>query len=308
MANNLTAGKQNRQDEFYTKLSDIEQEMNHYTSFFKNKVIYCNCDNYNHSNFFNFFYNNFKKLELKKLIVSCYQEDKQGFFLEYSKEDNSPSMGDFKGNGDFRNKESLDLLMEADIVITNPPFSLFRDFINLMFLKDKKFIILGSQNNLDYKGFFDLFKEKKLFFGYYIGNMEFAVPSSYEEKATGFRIDKNNQKWRSLGNICWFTNLEINKKIPKVELTKTYYGNEIDYPKYDNFNAINTNRIKDIPKDYEGLIGAPITLLPRLNFDQFELLGIDRFIKGNKMPKRRFSIRGKIKYARIVIKNKLIIK
>ena len=318
--NNLHSAKTNKEDEFYTQISDIEKELKHYKNHFKDKVVFCNCDDPRISNFFHYFSYNFEKLGLKKLITTCYknqdrdlfsQNDKeQAIYLEYEGDkngDNVPNPEEIginflKGNGDFRSKECVELLKQADIVVTNPPFSLFREYIAQLFDADKKFLIVGSQNNVTYKEIFAYFKENKVWLGNNSGNMEFKVPDYYEPRQTRYWEDENGQKWRSLGNICWFTNLDISKRHENLILYKNYSPEE--YPKYDNYNAINVNKVAEIPLDYAGIMGVPITFLDKYNPEQFEIIGIDRYVEDNPNYGRRFSINGSEIYARILIKNK----
>ena len=320
---NFHSAKDNKQDEFYTQLSDIERELKYYKHHFKDKVVYCNCDDPRVSNFFHFFSYNFEKLGLKKLIATCYKSQEvdlfsqnnteQAIYLEYSGDKNGNFVPDpneigikpLKGDGDFRSKESIDLLTQADIVVTNPPFSLFREYIAQLIEHDKKFVIVGSQNAVTYKEVFQYFKDNKIWVGYKSGDMEFKVPEHYEERETRFRQDETGQKWRSLGNICWFTNLDISKRHEDLILYKTY--NPEDYPTYDNYEAINVNKVAEIPMDYKGAMGIPITFLDKYNPAQFEILGIDRPLVEEITGKvSRFRINGKEIYARIVIKNKRI--
>ena len=318
--NNLHSAKTNKEDEFYTQISDIEKELKHYKNHFKDKVVFCNCDDPRISNFFHYFSYNFEKLGLKKLITTCYknqdrdlfsQNDKeQAIYLEYEGDkngDNVPNPEEIginflKGNGDFRSKECVELLKQADIVVTNPPFSLFREYIAQLFDADKKFLIVGSQNNVTYKEIFAYFKENKVWLGNNSGNMEFKVPDYYEPRQTRYWEDENGQKWRSLGNICLFTNLDISKRHENLILYKNYSPEE--YPKYDNYNAINVNKVAEIPLDYAGIMGVPITFLDKYNPEQFEIIGIDRYVEDNPNYGRRFSINGSEIYARILIKNK----
>ena len=318
---NFHSAKDNKQDEFYTQLSDIEKELKYYKQHFKDKVVYCNCDDPRVSNFFHFFSYNFEKLGLKKLIATCYKsqevdlfsqnDNEQAIYLEYNGDKNGNFVPDpneigikpLKGDGDFRSKESINLLTQADIVVTNPPFSLFREYVAQLMEYDKKFVIVGSQNAVTYKEVFQYFKDNKIWVGYKSGDMEFKVPDHYEERETRFRQDETGQKWRSLGNICWFTNLDISKRHEDLILYKTY--NPEEYPTYDNYNAINVNKVAEIPMDYKGAMGVPITFLDKYNPDQFEILGIDRPLVEEITGKvSRFKINGKEIYARIVIKNK----
>lgn len=320
---NFHNAKANKEDEFYTQLADIERELKHYKKHLKDKVIYCNCDDPRVSNFFHYFSYNFEKLGLKKLIATCYKnqdinlfsqgKSEKAIYLEYNGDKNGNHMPDLeeievnylKSNGDFRSEESIELLKEADIVVTNPPFSLFREYISQLINYDKKFIIVGSFNAITYKEIFNYFKANKIWLGYKNGDMEFKVPDYYEERKTRYRQDENGQKWRSFGNICWYTNLDISKRHEDLILYKTY--NPKEYKKYDNYDAININKVSDIPMDYEKKMGVPITFLNKYNPEQFEILGIDRPLVEEITGKvSRFIIEGKEIYARIVIRNKKI--
>jgi len=279
-----------KQDEFYTQLTDIEKELKHYKKHFKGKVVYCNCDDPRVSGFFHYFSYNFEKLGLKKLITTCYKNSSRDLFSENDAEEavmlvyEGDKDGNYvpgvdeigvvklKGDGDFRSDESIELLKQADVVVTNPPFSLFREYINQLIAYDKKFLIVGNQNAITYVDVFPHIKENRIWLGYNNGDMAFKVPSHYESRATRFWIDESGQKWRSLGNACWFTNLDISKRHEDLVLYKNYKADE--YPKYDNYEAIEVSKTKDIPCDYFGAMGVPITFLDKYNPDQFEILGI----------------------------------
>ncbi len=315
----LTKAKTNKNDEFYTQLSDIESELQHYKSHFKNKIVYCNCDDPRISNFFNYFALNFKELGLEKIITACYrkqernlfntEEVEKGFFLEYTGldgEDNKPNSIDivpFKGDGDFRSIESIELLKKSDIVVTNPPFSLFREYVAQLVKYDKKFLIIGNINAITYKEIFKLIKENKAWLGINLGRgiSGFIVPEHYELYGTEARIDSSGNRIISPNNCLWLTNLDNLKRHEDIALTKRYFGNEIEYPKYDNYDGININKTKDIPLDYKGFMGVPITFLHKFNPDQFEII---KFRKGN--DEKDLSINGKCPYFRILIKNKRI--
>ena len=320
---NLTQAKKNKKDEFYTQLSDIERELKHYKKHFKGKVVYCNCDDPRVSNFFHYFSYNFERLGLKKLITTCYKnrdmdvfsknDSEEAIYLEYKGDKNGNNVPDIeeigikalKGDGDFRSEESIELLKQADIVVTNPPFSLFREYVAQLIENDKQFIIIGNQNAITYKEVFNYFRENKIWIGYKNGDMEFKVPAHYEARETRYRQDETGQKWRSMGNICWYTNLDIAKRHEDLILYKKYSSNE--YPTYDNYDAINIDKVKDIPVDYKGTMGVPITFLAKHNPKQFELVGIDRPLVEEITGKvSRFKIAGKEKFARIVIRNKKI--
>ena len=264
---NLHKAKTAKNDEFYTQLSDIEKEMVHYKDHFKGKTIYCNCDDARESNFFKFFSLNFEKLGLKKLITTGYKADGQGVALIYEGDKNGNRLPDteeitirpLQGNGDFRSEECIEFLKEADIVVTNPPFSLFREYIAQLMEYGKKFIIIGSQNAITYKEVFPFIKEDKLWLGVSPRSMEFILP--------------NGEK--GVVNACWFTNLEHNKRHRPLDLYK-HYSNE--YKHYDNYDAIEVSKVCDIPMDYDGVMGVPITFLDKYCPDQFEIV---KFRKGN---------------------------
>ncbi len=286
---NLDAAKRAKEDEFYTQLSDIERELKHYRKHFKGKVVYLNCDDPRISNFFHYFSYNFEKLGLKKLIATCYKNQESNLFsqndsehaiyLEYEGDKNGSGVPDpeeigikpLKGDGDFRSPESIELLKQADIVVTNPPFSLFREYMAQLMTYDKQFLIVGNQNAITYKEIFRLIQENKVWLGYNNGDMKFMVPDYYTPRATRFWVDEDGQKWRSLGNACWFTNLDIKKRHEDLILYKTYEPSE--YLTYVNYDAIDVSHYKDIPVDYDGIMGVPVTLLDQFNPDQFELVG-----------------------------------
>ena len=310
---NLHQAKNNKKDEFYTQLSDIERELKYYKKHFKDKVVYCNCDDPRVSNFFHYFSYNFEKLGLKKLIATCYKNQERDLFskndsesaiyLEYTGDKNGNFVPDpeeigikhLKGDGDFRSKESIDLLKQADIVVTNPPFSLFREYVAQLIEHDKKFVIVGHQNAITYKEIFKLIKENKIWLGYgFKGGAGHFINEHYEDYATA--TDRKEGMIRVSG-VHWFTNLEINKRHEDLILYKTY--NEEEYPKYDNYNAIEVSKTKEIPMDYAGVMGVPITFLDKYNPEQFEIV---KFRKGD--DDKDLSINGKCPYFRILIKNK----
>jgi hypothetical protein len=285
----LRKARDAKQDEFYTQLADIERELKHYKKHFKGKVIYCNCDDPRVSNFFHYFSYNFKKLGLEKLITTCYKnqsrdlfsrnDSEQAIYLEYNGDNHETGVPEperigirhLKGDGDFRSAESIGLLKEADIVVTNPPFSLFREYVAQLIKYDKKFIIVGNQNAVSYKEIFNLIIQNKFWLGNQTGDMSFKVPDYYEPRDTRYWEDANGQKWRSLGNGCWFTNLDIAKRHEKLILYKKYSPEE--YPTYANYNAIEVGKTSDIPIDYDGAMGVPLTFLDKHNLDQFEIIG-----------------------------------
>ncbi|MBA4307019.1 MAG: modification methylase [Sphingopyxis sp.] len=286
----LVGAKIAKEDEFYTELSDIERELKHYRKHFEGKVVYCNCDDPRISNFFHFFSYSFERLGLKRLIATCYKnqavdlfskhDSEQAVCLEYNGDKNHNMVPDpaeigmkpLKGDGDFRSPESVALLQQADIVVTNPPFSLFREYVAQLINMDKKFVIVGNQNAISYKDIFQLIKDNKLWVGANSGDMRFRVPDSYAPRETRYWVDETGQKWRSLGNACWFTNLDLARRHEKLILYKKY--NPVDYPTYDNYDAIEVSKVADIPMDYDGVMGVPLTFLDKHNPDQFEILGL----------------------------------
>lgn len=286
----LVGAKLAKEDEFYTQLSDIERELKHYKKHFKGKTVYLNCDDPRVSNFFHYFSYNFEKLGLQKLIATCYKnqemdlfsqnESEEAIYLVYEGDKNGNMIPDsdeigikpLKGDGDFRSAESIELLKEADIVVTNPPFSLFREYVAQLMEYDKKFLIVGNQNAISYKEIFALIKANKVWLGVNNGDMSFKVPDYYEPRATRFWVDENGQKWRSLGNAAWFTNLDFAKRHEDLILYKTF-DPEL-YPSYDNYDAIEVSKVADIPMDFDGVMGVPLTFLDRYNPDQFEILGL----------------------------------
>lgn len=301
--------KRNKADEFYTQLNDIELELKHYKDQLKDKVIFCNCDDPYESNFFKYFAMNFNHLGLKKLIATCYDDSPIAYTqfniwgesktivnknrhpykieinevqdynqdgatdladVEYLLKNKKNSMTLLKGNGDFRSEECVELLKQSDIVVTNPPFSLFREYIEQLTTFNKDYIIMGNTNALTYKEIFKLFKEDKIRTGYTNFNvgMYFVVPDDCEK----FHKIVNGKKMVRVSTSCWFTSLQVSKHKEFITLYKTY--NEKEYPKYDNYDAINVNKYTDIPYDYDGCMGVPITFLDKYNPDQFEIVAL----------------------------------
>jgi len=363
----LREAKKAKNDEFYTQLSDIEKEVKHYKSQFKNKVVYCNADDPFESNFFKYFASNFNMLGLKKLIVTSYSGspivgkqlslfdieglkptkqkepmkieinevkdfNKDGavnildveYLLKHDKNTATP----LKGSGDFRSDECVEILKEADIVVTNPPFSLFREFVAQLVKYDKKFLIIGNTNAITYKEIFKLIKEDKLRTGYTNFNvgMFFIVPDHWGKY---HHIDEKGRKIARVSTSCWFTNLEVKKHKEDLILVKTYKGNEDEYPKYENFDGIEVSKVANIPLDYKGAMGVPITFVDKYNPGQFEIIGLGISNSGldigvkpykpeHKKYRKEIQKRGavdgdlymmdngevKVPYARILIKNK----
>jgi Adenine-specific methyltransferase EcoRI len=318
----LHKAKASKKDEFYTQLPDIERELRHYKNYFIDKVVYCNCDDPRVSYFFHYFSYNFEKLGLKKLIATCYKnqnmdlfsqnDTEQAIYLEYDGDKNGNNVPDhdeigvkpLKGDGDFRSQETIELLKQADIVVTNPPFSLFSEYVTQLIEYDKKFIIIGHQNSITYKDIFKLIKHNKLWLGYgFKRNMAHFINRHYDDYASD--TDHKEGMIRVSG-VQWFTNMDITKRHEEFILYKTY--NPEEYPKYDNYNAIEVSRSVNIPIDYDGAMGVPITFLNKYNPEQFELLGcsysygepIGYHIKGRGY---NVSVNGKQIYKRLFIRN-----
>lgn len=258
---NLHKAKDAKNDEFYTQLTDVAKELMHYKAHFKGKIVFCNCDDPTWSAFWKYFHLNFAELGLKKLISTHYDREEATYKMEYTGgNDNDIEVGvktPLEGNGDFRNQECLDLLDECDIVVTNPPFSLFREYVAVLMEHKKKFLIIGNKNAITYKEFFPLLKDDEVWIGC-TNIKEFLQPDGSIKK---------------FGNIGWFTNLDVAKRHEKLILWKKYTPEE--YPRYDNYDAINVNKVSEIPCDYDGVIGVPITFLDKYNPDQFEIIGMD---------------------------------
>ena len=339
MANkNLNAAKTAKKDEFYTQLTDIERELQHYWPHFRDKVILCNCDDPYESNFFKYFALRFNQLGLKKLICTCYNGSpvqgnelllrfepwddddeikKKAYKVEITEVkdlngDGAVDLTDVRyllqndknvlttlQTGDFRDPECVELLKQADIVVTNPPFSLFREYLRQLMEYEKKFIIIGNVNAITYKEVFPLIKDNKLWFGPSIssGDRKFNVPDDYPLNAAGCGIDPDGRRFIRVKGVRWFTNLDHNKRHEEMDLVCRYSPNE--YPTYDNYDAVEVSKTAEIPYDYNGIMGVPITFLDKYNPDQFEII---RFRKGN--DGRDLSIKGKCPYFRILIRNK----
>lgn len=306
----LAQAKDAKKDEFYTQITDIEKELRNYKPYFRDKVVFCNCDDPYESNFFKYFALNFNQLGLRKLIATCYDgspvsgnelplifdattntpkkvaykveitevTDANGdgainlADIQYLMQNNKNVISILQGNGDFRSPECVELLKQADIVVTNPPFSLFREYVAQLLEYGKKFLIIGNVNAVTYKEFFPLIKENKVWMGESIhsGDREFRVPDTYPLQAAGCRIDEKGIKYIRVKGVRWFTNLDYPQRHEDLVLYKHYSPDE--YPKYANHNAININITTDIPDDYDGVMGVPITFLDKYNPDQFEIL------------------------------------
>ena len=286
---NLRKAKREKNDDFYTQLSDIENELKHYQHHFQDKVVYCNCDDPKISNFYHYFSHKFHSLGLKKLITTCYKSGQHDMFssndneksvwLECGKgivEDGGYSPSEpvvrwLKGDGDFRSAECVELLRQADIVVTNPPFSLFREYVAQLIEYEKKFVIIGHQNAITYKEIFPLIKENKMWLGFGFRGGAAHFISNYENHATA--TDRKEGMIRVSG-VVWFTNLDIKKRHEHLILYKKYSSEE--YPTYDNYDAINVDKVADIPMDWDGVMGVPITFLGKHNPEQFEILGLSQ--------------------------------
>lgn len=315
----LSAAKKAKNDEFYTRMTDIEHELVHYKDHFKGKVVLCNCDDPFESNFFKYFALNFNRLGLKKLIATCYSgspiaggEYQPSLFDDDVDEDTGRhrraykavvnvfrdatgdgglDMDDIKnlldsgeneltelhgdgtyGAGDFRSRECLELLDEADIVVTNPPFSLFREYVATLMEHGKKFVIVGNQNAITYKEAFPLLRDDRLWLGYNKVK-EFVVPSADHPERGNIVTDGKGGLIAKFGNICWYTNLDIKKRHEDLLLYRRYKEDPSRYPKYDNYDAIEVSKVKDIPEDYWGVMGVPITFMDKYNPDQFDIVG-----------------------------------
>lgn len=350
MANkNLNSARKAKKDEFYTQISDVEKELQHYWAHFRGKTVLRNCDDPYESNFFKYFALNFNQLGLKKLICTCYNGSPvQGtelitFFKEFNEEpkkvaykveitevkdmngDGAVDLSDVKillqndknvmsllETGDFRSKECVDLLKEADLVVTNPPFSLFREYLMLLINYNKEFVIIGNVNAISYKEVFPLIKSEKVWLGPSItsGDRKFNVPDDYPLNAAGCGIDQDGKRFIKVKGVRWFTNLDHKKRHEKLDLVCKYSPEE--YPHYDNYDAIEVSKTANIPCDYEGIMGVPITFLDKYNPDQFEIIGATEsedkgFSNGIWKEESKVlqpMIGGQKKYKRIFISNK----
>ncbi|MCQ2974249.1 MAG: adenine-specific methyltransferase EcoRI family protein [Bacteroidales bacterium] len=312
----LNAAIKAKNNEFYTRLEDIENELKYYNEHFKGKVVLCNCDDPRVSNFFHYFSYNFEKLGIKKLITTCYKSQERDLFsmnksnkaiyLIYEGDKNGKNVPDleeigihqFKGDGDFRSYECIELLKQADIVVTNPPFSLFREYVAQLIEFDKKFLIIGNQNAIHYKEIFPLVKKNEIWTGYTYPKL-FRIPDNADGKSIKV-ID--GIKYQQFGNICWYTNLDIKKRHENLILYKNY--NELDNPRYDNFDAIECCPTTNIPCDYDGLMGVPITFFDKYNPEQFEIIGILNHGCDSEYDLAKPILHGKEKFTRIIIRRK----
>ncbi|NJL71721.1 MAG: modification methylase, partial [Candidatus Competibacteraceae bacterium] len=294
----LTRANRAKKDEFYTQLTDIEKELRHYKEHFRDKVVFCNCDDPRISNFFHYFLYNFESLRLKRLVTTCFKnqnpdlfsqnDSERAIYLEYDGDKNGNSVPDpeeigikhLHGDGDFRSAECVSLLEQCDIVATNPPFSLFREYVDQLIRHDKKFIIIGNQNAITYKEIFKLFKENKIWLGYgFNRNCAHFINRHYVDYASD--ADHRDGMIRVPG-VVWFTNMDIQKRHEEMILYRPYSPDA--YPRFDNYDAINVDKTKEIPMDYTGAMAVPITFMDKYNPDQFEILSANDLRINDKVP------------------------
>lgn len=334
---NLQMAKNSKDDEFYTTYETIQKEVFHYEKHFRDKIVLCNCDDPFESNFCRFFLRNFNRLGLKRLICTSYASSQmiatqiclfdadeeplksgRGYVLDVEKfcdieEElsdeyisafllNSKYIKKLKGDGDFRSPECIRYMKIADIIVTNPPFSLFKELVSELVKYQKSYLLIGNQNALTYKEIFPLIQNNLAWTGYQFGEMKFRVPASSEPRSTRYWVDETGQKWRSLGNAMWLTNLDNERRHEKLQLTRKY--NPVDYPRYDLYDAINVKKVTDIPYDYAGIMGVPITIINKYNSDQFEIIGEANHGSDNEYDLFKPTINGKLLFKRILIRNK----
>lgn len=309
--NNLQSSKSAKADEFYTQISFIENELKHYKEYFRDKVVFCNCDDPEWSNFWRYFRLNFYELGLKKLISTHYEESKPSYRMDIVSTDNGEQCGipdyvitPLQQNGDFRSPECVEILKEADIVITNPPFSLFREYIDQLIKYEKKFLVVGNLNAVKYKEILPLIMENKIWLGVNSGHFWFRVPDYYEEKRTDFKIDEDGIKWRRMGNICWYCNLDYKERYEDIILYHSYDPKK--NPKYDTFDAYEVSKVSEIPCDMplETVFGVPITFMTKYNPEQFEIIGVLNSGSGNEYDLAKAIVNGKQLYSRFLIRRK----
>lgn len=336
---NLQMAKNMKDDEFYTTYETIEKELVHYLKHFRGKTVLCNSDNPFKSNFCKYFIRNFNKLGLKRLICTSYADmgsassqlssfegnaspykEAHGYVLSLTRVPTKSSVFTdeeieaflrktksvklLQGNGDFRSQECVEYLKMSDIVVTNPPFSLFKELVALLVKHQKSYLLIGNQNALTYKEIFPLIQNNQAWTGYQFGDMKFRVPQSSEPRSTRYWVDETGQKWRSLGNAMWLTNMDIERRHQQLVLTKKY--NSVEYPRYDTYDAINVRKVTDIPYDYAGIMGVPITIIDKYNSDQFEILGEANHGSDNEYDLFKPTINGKELFKRILIRNRMI--
>ncbi|MBR3957994.1 MAG: adenine-specific methyltransferase EcoRI family protein [Kiritimatiellae bacterium] len=287
----LNASRRAKKDEFYTQRVDIENELRHYKRHFKDKIVLCNCDDPRQSEFFKYFVENFEKLGLKRLVATCYKSQDVDLFSQRNCEkaicqiyegdkngnmvldDDEVGVRELQGDGDFRSAECIEILKDADIVVTNPPFSLFREYVAQLVKYGKKFLIIGNVNAITYKEIFPAIRRNELWLGASIhsGDRKFGVPKDYPLNATACGIDENGQRFIRVKGVRWFTNLDYPQRHEKLPLYKKY--SPLEFPKYDNYDAIEISKTSDIPYDYDGVMGVPITFMDKYNPEQFEIVG-----------------------------------
>lgn len=325
-------------DEFYTTYDTVEKELQHYEKKLVGKVILCNCDDPFESSFSKYFIKNFNRLQIKKLVCTSYSSSKvvttesdlfdsdnepitneYGYVLSITRvpqriSDKSTDeqvhawlkkrkcVKKLNGTGDFRSDECIEYLKKADVIITNPPFSLFKEMVSLVMKYKKQFLLIGNANAILYKEIFPLIRNNQVWIGNQFGEMAFKVPSDSEARTYRFWIDEFGQKWRSLGNAMWLTNIDINRRHKELELTECYTPEQ--YPKYDLYDAIEVSRVAKIPKDYEGIMGVPITFLNKHNPEQFEIVGEANHGSDNQYDLFKPTVNGKLIYKRILIRRK----
>lgn len=303
---NLNSGKKAKNNEFYTRYEDIEKELKYYD--LKGKSIYCNTDDYRKSNFVKYFVDNFNRLGIGRITATCFDNGDGAYMYQY--DGINAIQRKLEGNGDFRSAECVELLKQSDVVVSNPPFSLFRDFVAQLVKYDKKFLVVGNMNAITFKEIFPLIKENKLWVGISTFNngMYFTIPNDYEYKDTyKFKREIDGKKVMRVASICWFTNIEHSKRTYPLDLYKKY--NPKDYPKYDNYDAINVDKVTDIPMDYDGVMGVPVTFLDKYCPIQFEIVGLMSGGKGENLTngndgRAKFYVNGKGVYARVLIRRK----
>ena len=311
----LHAAKKEKFDEWYTRMEEINEEMNHYEDKFKGKIIFCNCDDPTWSNFWRYFHLNFEYLGLKKLISTHYEPGEvQTYKMEYTGGDDenfeAGTKTDLRQNGDFRSNECLALLKEADIVVTNPPFSLFREYVASLMEYKKQFIIIGNVNAITYKEIFPLILSNKIWLGngFKNGNAYFSIPKGTDVSKYAKGVYDENTGLVKFRNCVWFTNLDHSKRHNLLETTYLYSKKDQLYPdlypKYDTFDAIHVGKVSEIPMDYEGIMGVPITYLDIHNPEQYEIVGVFNHGCDGPWDLSKCLINGEEKYKRLAIRKK----
>ena len=309
----LNAAQSAKKDEFYTQLTDIEKELRFYWDHFRDKVVYCNCDDPTVSNFYQYFYMYYSKLGIKKIITTCYKNQDSQMFSRNDKDSaicliydgkKLPEEFPLDGDGDFRSGECIELLKQSDIVVTNPPFSKFNEYMDQLIKYQKQFLIIGNMNAISYKDIFPLIRDQKVWLGASIksGDREFGVPNHYPLTAANSREDEHGNKFVRVKGVRWFTNLDYKQRYEDLPLYKEYSPEE--FPTYDNYDAIEVSKTAEIPLEYDGEMGVPISFIDKHNPRQFEIVGADSEFTGKL---GRFYVNGNRKYARIVIRHKKVL-